>query len=527
MQIFFRWIDETAGLQAENRAVLWLERVTFVFLILTALSAPHSIAATQTAWLCGMFLWLIRLFFRPRPVFRIGKLDYALWAFFIWSVISSVFSYAPDISLDKLRGAAVFLIFYFVFYNLRTLRATQTLVFVLILSCMINVVWVPVERIIGRGVEIYGLAENSPLRKALLQDGDTLLKANNRKIATPDNLVAEIEQNDTTKIYFYRPDFYYTVEVKKNDLLNGGNAPERLGISGWKRSRVWRSSGFFGHYTTYAEVLQLILSLAFGLLIASFLRQPPETWKTRERFLPRLFGARQFQFFHFRFQFSPFLLFCVTGMSFALLLTVTRASQFAFLLSAFSIVFLTGRRKMILALSAIVLPIVFLGLIFLQQSRQIGFFDLADESTAWRLTVYREGLELWTANVRNFTFGVGMDSIKRYAGEWELFDHGKLPMGHFHSTPLQLLVERGFPALVLWLLILGIYSGKLLTAYRQMSVSDGLILGLFGGLIGFFTSGLVHYNLGDQEVAMIFYLLMAVGIFLCDADLNLKVKKSG
>ena len=40
----------------------------------------------------------------------------------------------------------------------------------------------------------------------------------------------------------------------------------------------------------------------------------------------------------------------------------------------------------------------------------------------------------------------------------------------------------------------------------------GILLGCLGGLVGFFVSGLVHYNIGDGEVAMVFYLLMAVGI---------------
>ena len=41
-------------------------------------------------------------------------------------------------------------------------------------------------------------------------------------------------------------------------------------------------------------------------------------------------------------------------------------------------------------------------------------------------------------------FGVGMDSIKRYAKDWRLFDDGKLPTGHFHSTPLQLVRRTRF-----------------------------------------------------------------------------------
>src|SRR6185295_17222149 len=107
-------------------------------------SAPHSIAATQIAWLTGMFLWVIRLFIKPRPRLFRTPLDIALWAFFGWSVITSIFSYNPAVSLDRLRGTALFLIFYFVIYNLKNLRAVRFLACALVFSCMVNVVWVPV-----------------------------------------------------------------------------------------------------------------------------------------------------------------------------------------------------------------------------------------------------------------------------------------------------------------------------------------------------------------------------------------------
>ena len=110
-----------------------------------------------------------------------------------------------------------------------------------------------------------------------------------------------------------------------------------------------------------------------------------------------------------------------------------------------------------------------------------------------------------------------MDSIQRYATEWQLFDNGRLPSGHFHSTPLNLVVERGLPALLLWLAVLGIYARTLwrdLKSKIQNPKSKGVFLGCLGGMIGFATSGFVHYNLGDQEVAMMFYLLMGLGIAL-------------
>ena len=548
MQKFLKRLDEIAGIETENSFPKLLERIIFIFLILMILSAPHSIAATQTAWLIGMFVWVIRLFIKPRPRLIRTPLDIVLWAFFGWSAISSIFSYAPDISVDRLRNVLLFLIFYFVINNLRNKRAVKFLASTLIFSCMVNVLWTPIERIFGRGIEVYGVQAESLLAKAPIitgapiADGDTIIQVNKTKIRTPESLLAEIEKTEVSQVVYYRPDFNSIVEVKRADLLNGENALERLGISNWKHSHVWRSSGFYGHYTTYSEVLQLIAALAFGLFIARFGRKGEEETKVKDsegeetanRNLTNKFSKHLFSS-------SPLLLSCVLAMVLALILTVTRASQLGFLVSAFSIVLINGNRKMLVTLAAIVLPIALIGLVFLQQSRKVGFFDAQDDSTKWRQTVWREGFNLWTANPRHFFLGVGMDSIKRYKEQWHLFDNGKLPVGHFHSTPLQLVVERGLPAFLLWLLILWIYARSLLrglkvqsskfkvqvlgnenpqSAIRNPQSSDwqvrGIMLGTFVSIIGFFTSGLVHYNLGDAEVAMVFFLLMGLSISLCN-----------
>lgn len=494
-----------------------MERTAFVFLVLMMVSAPHSIAATQTAWLTGMFLWLItsaiRRRFQPEPQktdrsFR--WLSTALWAFFAWSVITSLTSYAPDISIDKLRGVSVFLIFFFVYYNTRNVRSVRFLAFALIVSCMVNVLWVPVQRLIGRGVEMHGVVANGPVAKAVLIDGDTLLEANGKKVHSPEDVLAEVEQNEATKIKFYRPDFDFVVELKRADLLSGSNAMEQLGFTSWNKSRNWRSSGFYGHYTTYAEVLQLIASLVFGLLVASIGSRTAETLRRRESsrgvisILPL----------------SPFLILMLAAMCLALLLTVTRASQLAFMISAAVMVVIGLGKRWILRAVLIGVPIVLIGLLFLQQSRQVGFFDTKDDSIRWRQTVWSEGYHLWTSSPRNFVVGVGMDSIKRFAPEWHLFDDGRLNMGHFHSTPLQLLVERGLPALLLWLIVLMVYLRILWTAFTnnnpQSTIRNpqlqGILLGCLGGTVGFFASSLVHYNLGDQEVAMVFFLLMGLSV---------------
>jgi hypothetical protein len=187
MRKIIDWIDDIAGITRENAFASQLERIAFVFLILMVLAAPHSIAATQTAWLLGTAVFLLRLFINPRPKLVKTPLDAALWAFFGWTVITSIFSYAPDISLNKLRGALLFLIFYFVLNNLRSLRAVKFLAFALIFSCMASVIRAPIERIYGRGVEISDIAAGSIFTKAAHLDSDDYLKVKNGNPQTSDN----------------------------------------------------------------------------------------------------------------------------------------------------------------------------------------------------------------------------------------------------------------------------------------------------------------------------------------------------
>src|SRR6185369_5228151 len=259
-----------------------------------------------------------------------------------------------------------------------------------------------------------------------------------------------------------------------------------LGISGWSRGRDWRATGFYNHWVTYAEVLQLIASLALGILLA--LKQKRS-----------LMGA--------------LLVLAVAGLVFALAMTVTRASWIGFAISALAMLLLTSSRRTILIVGACAIPLVLAGVVLLQQRRSIGFFDKGDQSTSWRETVWREGFQLLISKPRHLIFGVGMDSIKGRWREWGLFDNGRQPIGHMHSNLLQIALERGVPALIVWLILLGVYVRMLWRIQRRAAIEDmarGVAIGAFGGTIGFFASGLVHYNWGDSEVVTVFYFIMGL-----------------
>jgi len=381
---------------------------------------------------------------------------------------------------------------------------------------MVNVFWVPIERLIGRGIEIREIKTENPLD---MKKGDVLVSIDGQPINTPKDIIRKLEQNGEIKILTQRFDSFWYQRVIKTALLKGNSDLQKLGISSWKRSRNWRSSGFYGHYATYAEVMQLIASLAFGLFIASFnskLRQSETPQLSKKKNSPddkgKGFSALVKSIYLYCSR-PWFLLFVTTMMALALLLTVTRAPQAAFIVSCVFIALLGGSRKVLKVFGIAIIPLIIAGLYGLHQSRNVGFLDTNDGSIVWRKVVYKEGFNLWSENIRNLTLGVGMDSAKRYKQEWKLFADGKLPPGHFHSTPLQLVVERGFPALIFWLIILGIYIRIGFVVLKTTALSNwldhGIVLGCMGGTLGFFISGLVHYNLGDSEVAMVFFLLMA------------------
>jgi hypothetical protein len=486
--------------QVKGQAARVLDGAIVAFLFLFAAAAPNSIAATQGAWLIGMALWLIRLALRPRPKLYRTPVDYYLLGFFILSGLSSFLSYEPIVSIGKLRAASLFTIIYLFAENIPSLRIARALALTLICACMVNVFYTAGERVFGRAVKVEGVSENSPLYKAGIRDGDTLLEVDGRKLRDPQELVNALlkPEKEPAAVLTYRHELQPIFKIPRGNLLAGNTALEQLGIGSWSRGRDWRATGFYGQFVTYAEVLQLIIALTMGLFVSLPMKR---SWA----------GA--------------LLLLALAGFGYALLLTVTRASWLGCLVSTLIILLVgVGRRTMVL-LGVLAIPLILAGLFVLQQKRNVSFIDQTDQSTTWRETVWREGVQLLVSKPRHLLLGVGMDSIKRHWRAWGMFDNGRIPWGHMHSNLLQIALERGVPALILWLAFLFIYARtlwRLLRLIRTGSRSDrisggvwidhGILLGALGGLAGFFTSGLMHYNWGDSEVVMVFYMIMGVAL---------------
>ena len=426
-----------------------------------------------------------------------------MFAFFILTGISSFLSYEPMVSIGKLRAAMLFTIAYLFAENVRSTRVMRALVIVLIASAVVSTLFAFGQYALGRGVKVYDVRADSPLKSARfvtrakndpapIMNGDTIEEVDGQRIWNAEELVAALDRPPTDKpaqLRIYRVEWNPIFELPRDHLLPGATAEERLGIGSWTRGRDRRATGFFNHWTTYSESLQLLGSLAFGLLVA----------------LPRK-----------RSRWGWLLALALVAICGALLLTVVRASWLSFLISAVLISVIGLRWRTLIVIGACALPLILAGFFILHQKRNVGFFDSHDDSIRWRETVQREGLQLLISKPRHLLFGVGMDSIKAHWREWGLFDNGRIPMGHMHSDYLQIALERGVPTLIAWLILMFLYARMLWRARRRVAkenwIERGIVLGALGGLIGFMISGIVHYNWGDSEVVMIFYLIMGLSL---------------
>ncbi len=462
-----------------------------VCLLLLAFAAPLSIAATQAAWAFGLLFWILRAFVvRPRPKFE--KLDLAIFAFVGLTLISSFFSYEPSVSLRKMVSVSLVTFVYLVAMNLKDKTTLHRMLVLLLAGCFVACIHTFATQAIGRNLKVVHLTAESPLRVWGVEDGDTILSAGGENVQSPKDLISAISRHSSegfTEVTVYRHELINRYKVYVGSLSPQPDQVEWLGINEWSRGRDTRAAGFFGHYTTFAEALQLLASLALALLIVA-----PGGLLTRNRIL---------------------LAVVFLSAIAALFLSLTRASWLSFVISAGIIMLIAASRRSVLLCAALAIPLIIGGLIFLQQKRQVLFIDAKDDSTTWRTMVWRESINVLTSDPRHLAVGVGMDSLKTHYLDWKMFDNGRLPIGHLHNDYLQITFERGVPALIAWLAWMAFYLQLLWRNLRRPGLDwpvRGLLIGAFGGTVGFLTSGLVHYNWGDSEVVMIFYLIMGMSL---------------
>ena len=465
------------------------QRIAILGFVLYVAFAPHSIAGAEISIGIAGIGWLLRTLATRNSGLRRTRLDLPLWLFVAWTILSSLLSEEPNISIPKLQSVSIFLLFYMT-QAVLTRRTATALVWILLVSGVAGTLYSVFDLVRGRGVIVSAISDVSPLRQAHIEPGDTVWRINKTRVYSTKDIDAALKATPTnTNItvsvisrgeHAERPGLVVTDEIKSMAAPSG--------ITGGGRTHRFRASGWTRHYATFSEVLQILAQLALGIALANL----------------RNHGNN----LRFRIAIAVSAILAI-----GIVLTAMRTVLVAFAIGGAVILLRATRGKTrLVAATALGLVLMF-GAFFVWQTRAQHALSLGDSSSALRVAVARVG----AARVMlHPVFGHGMDAVKRHWNEWGF--PGDQMVG-LHSTPLQLAFDRGLPALFFWLWL--VVSFWLFTSRAERQARDasdtstyGLLLGTLGAITGFLASAMVNYNFGDSEVALLFWWLMGIVVVL-------------
>jgi hypothetical protein len=473
-----------------------LQVATTVFLFLYVIVQPSSIAATHICYAAAAVMWLARLLIvRSRGLQR-GPLDLPILIYLMFCAISAAQSPLPASSWEGMRKVALVGVVLVFAQNVRSLARAKQLVTALVLASLVTVAWSLWMYFAGVGLHVVKVTPDGPWSNASVRNGDVILSVDGRRLTTSQQFLAYLSSKPPAEPLQLGDVPVDGIEVSRNarpvtvapGLWHPAGNLDQLGLT-VEKARPVRAFGFYSHYVTYSMVLALLAPLMFGFWLG-----------TSRRF--------SIQGLMFAGAFLAFTL--VLGM------TLTRAAWAAMLFACAVQLWSHFRQKTV----RLLLPVASILALLLASAamyrwRGVTFIDLHDPGTDYRILMWTDGLRLMREHP---WFGVGMNSVRDAWWRFDLAAYRKYPLrSHFHSTPIQIGVESGIPALIAWVLFMGVYVRMLVRLVarardEQDRWSYGFALGALGATSGFLASSLVHYDFGDSNVIFLFWFLAGIAL---------------
>src|SRR5216683_1803763 len=473
---------------ATHRRAGWLDAILFFCLTAFALCAPLATKGAVTAFRAALLVWLVKILVDGRKLHR-QPLALPLLLFLLFTGASTIFSSDPLLSWGRMRGITDLTIAVLIGQNLKSLRQVKILVGLLLAACMASVAITAWQYTVGIGVELRADDQAAVALFGLLP-GDIVQKVDGATVHTPRQLFDRLDlspMDSRVELTVARgaPIAHVQMAIGRKDALEG--ALKQRGIR-LIRGRPLRAQGTLKHYFPYSEVMVLIGLVAWGLLVAP--------------------GAG------IRLRFPLGLTFL--SIAAVVVLTLTRISLASLLFGCFLISWKDASRKPRQIISVAFFVVLLLSLSWVQTHRAQKWLDLSDPGSQYRLLMWRDSLKFIRAHP---LFGVGLDSVVGHWQRWDLEAYRRYPLrSHFHSTPVQLAVECGLPALAAWLWLMGGYLRYLMrlsTASRNLGwFPHGLASGILGGLVAVLLTATLQYNFGDAESMIVFWFLMGLAFAL-------------
>lgn len=266
-------------------------------------------------------------------------------------------------------------------------------------------------------------------------------------------------------------------------------------IFGWTTSNAWIDETMFEEstmrvYSTLANpnVLGEYLLLVLPVCVALFLKYKSNTW-TKWVYIAMF----------------PVLALC-------LVLTQSRGCWIGFMAAAVIFVtFYEGRMWGIIPLLLCIVPFIIPETIV---NRMLSVGNMEDSSTSYRVFIW-----LGTLGMLKYYFigGIGMGEAA-FSKVYPFFSYNAITAPHSHNTFLQLTVEAGIGALIVFLLINFLFIKKMAAVYRfgkhkkNRYATAALALGT--AVIGFLIQSMFDYTFYNYRVMALFFMVLAMGTSL-------------
>ena len=196
-------------------------------------------------------------------------------------------------------------------------------------------------------------------------------------------------------------------------------------------------------------------------------------------------------------------------LALCLVLTQSRGCWIGFMLSvAVFVTFYEGKLWGLIPIALCIIPFI-IPETMVDRFMSIG--NMEDSSTSYRVFIWLGTLGM----LKHYWLGgIGMGEAA-FNEVYPFFSYNAIQAPHSHNLFLQLTVEAGVIALIVFLVTMVVFLKKLSLVYKPLahrSTESLMSLAIGAGVIGFLAQSMFDYTFYNYRVMAIFFMVMAVGM---------------
>lgn len=199
------------------------------------------------------------------------------------------------------------------------------------------------------------------------------------------------------------------------------------------------------------------------------------------------------------------------ALALCLVLTQSRGCWIGFMLSA--VIFVTFYEGKWWGLIPAVLCIIPFVIPQTMVERFMSIGNMEDSSTSYRVYIWMGTLGL----LKHYWLGgIGMGEAA-FSQVYPFFSYNAITAPHSHNTFLQLTVEAGVGALVVFLAMNIVFLKKMSDTYRlgeKKSADSAVSLAIASGIVGFLAQSMFDYTFYNYRVMAVMFMVLAMGMAL-------------